>query len=243
MVQGKMLAEQIPARLDKQTDDARNRAAVEFAAKFRQFVNDLVTAEESLEAFAVYRRFDLAQTRGGQSSSIESMKESAAKLCEDLAVHFENIPKAVITSFVDEHWLEYTSKRSILFAARSRGTHVAGVLRPLSKRYLKQWEGELLKREDFQKIQFRADELLEEQIVNLRSFEAWAEKVFTLFSEVGVYRSPTSPAVPGTKPNGMISEGSLRTYKQQWFSWTSENALNLIGEQASQSPSPQRSTA
>jgi hypothetical protein len=133
-VQGKLLAEQIPALLDKETDEARERAAREFADNFRRFVNNIVTTEEALESFAVYRRFDLAQTRGGQSSSIESMKEATPKLCDDLAIHFQTIPKALITSFVSENWEDYANKRSLLFAARSRGTHVSGVLRPLSKR-------------------------------------------------------------------------------------------------------------
>lgn len=231
MLQGKDLVELIPARLDQQTDDARARAASEFAANFRQSVNTGITLEESLEAFAVYRRFDLAQTRGGQSSSIESMKESVAKLCDDLAVHFEMIPKSVITEFVSENWNDYASKRGFLFAARSRGTHVGGVLRPLTKRYFKQWESELIKRPDYKEIQLQVDKLLTETISSKSAFEMWAESAYALFAKVGVYRPAEGDQGSGTKPNGMISEGSLRTYKQQWFSWTSENALSLFGEQ------------
>jgi hypothetical protein len=160
------------------------------------------------------------------------MKEASPKLCDDLAVHFETIPKAVITSFVAESWEEYASKRSLLFAARSRGTHVSGVLRPLSKRYMKQWEHELVKRSDFTEIQAIADSLLEDEVATTQALEKWAEDVFALFSNIGVYRGPNSGQDKSTsigKPSGMISEGSLRTYKQQWFSWTTEHASSLLG--------------
>ena len=228
MLGGRDLLERIPATLDNETDEARAKAAREFADTFRSYVNNAITAEESLEAFAVYRRFDLAQTRGGQSSSIESMKDSAAKLCDDLAVHFESIPKATLASFVSEHWQDYASKRGALFAARSRGTHVGGVLRPLSKRYFKQWESELSKRSDFVAIQQRIQKLLNAPITDVKSFEKWAEAVLWLFSDIGVYRPARGATEQGAKPNGMISEGSLRTYKQQWTSWTANNVGKLL---------------
>lgn len=230
------MADQIPTRLDQQTDAARARAAFEFAEKFRRFVDNLVTPDEASEAFAVYRRFDLAQTRGGQSSSIDSMKEAAPKLCDDLAVHFQSIPKAVITKFVEESWTDYATKRSLLFAARSRGTHVSGVLRPLSRRYLKQWESEIIKHFDYHQIQVRADALLEEHVNTKQEFEKWTERVFALFYEVGVYRKPETGGTIGnfdSKPSGMISEGSVRTYKQQWFSWTAQNAETLLSVDSS----------
>jgi hypothetical protein len=63
------------------------------------------------------------------------------------------------------------------------------------------------------------EDLLHATISTQLELEDWWHDVWILFAGLAVYRADTEK----DRPVGMIGPGSLRTYRQQWNSWFSQN--------------------
>lgn len=221
---GSAVVERLPKLLDDESEKSRIECADRMAHAFKSFLNDSADQSAARSIFEIYRKFDLKSARSGQNSTDAELKSASASLVADIASSIQGIPQATIKSFVDQHWALYKEERATLFAARSRASHVSAVLRPFHKRYSGPFLAVLNNDSEANGYRSSIEDLLHATISTQLELEAWWHDVWILFAGLAVYRADTE----NDRPVGMIGPGSVRTYRQQWNSWFSQNKSLLF---------------
>lgn len=221
---GREIIEQLPKLLAQQSEKARYSCAERMSNAFRLGVDADFPAGEELKVFEIYRKFDLRVSRSGQNSTEEELKESSSSLVSDLASAFQVIPQTALRNFVDLSWQVYKEERASLFAARSQASHVESVLKPFQKKYFDKFISALQSDDARQRYEGEVQALLEANCDEHLALRDWWDDTWNLFFELAVYKAET----PAEKVNGMIGQGSVRTYRQQWRSWFKEHSMLLL---------------
>jgi len=194
------------------------------ATAFRSAFDSSIDEGAARSIFEIYRKFDLKTARAGQNSTDAELRTASSSLVADIASVFQGIPQAALHHFVDQHWGLYKEERATLFAARSRSSHVAAVLRPFHKRYSEAFIAVLNNDSKAKEFRTSIDGLLQTTISSQLDLEDWWHKVWVLFSSLAVYNGDKEK----DRPLGMIGPGSVRTYRQQWNSWFNQNKSSLV---------------
>lgn len=218
------LVERLPKLLDDELEQRRLECVGRMATAFRSAFDSSIDEGAARSIFEIYRKFDLKTARAGQNSTDIELRTASSSLVADIASVFQGIPQAALHHFVDQHWGLYKEERATLFAARSRSSHVAAVLRPFHKRYSEAFVAVLNNESKANEFRTSIDGLLQTTISSQLDLEDWWHKVWVLFSSLAVYNGDKE----NDRPLGMIGPGSVRTYRQQWNSWFNQNKSSLV---------------
>ena len=183
------------------------------------------------EAEVVKRQLD---SKRGDGASRATDVASVAVIFAGKMRRWGSVSSDAMRAFEVAHRPHYIECRNELFQARIKTTHVKAVLRPFNARYLDAWAAENFNNLNFDEIQVRVNNLLEQRIENEMHLQKWADNVYSLFKDVAVVKDATTAvetiARDRKRPLGAIGERSERTYSQQWARWFKENRTRLMRE-------------
>jgi len=222
---GKQIVEAVLKLSEEQTSAVRLGCSKKLADALIAHYPAAAGEHDTSRVFEIYRKFDLRISRSGQNSSPADLISESEGLVQDLVREFERAPKDVLKAFVNDSLALYVNQRALLFAARNRESHVAAVFRPFQQRYFNLFTSDGVSAADVARYKATQVDLLNFECNSYLDLRNWWDSVWDFFIAVAVKKS-TSDDV---RSPGMIGTGSVRTYRQQWYSWY-KNYSSLILE-------------